>query len=210
MLEIFTFPLGPLSNNTYLLVDDVSQEAVLVDPSFESHLIAEKIISEKLILSQIWLTHGHFDHIVGARLYSEFRQPPVPIGLHPDDLDLYHQGGGADRFGIEMPPMPEPTIFFQDGQILSIGAEQVEVRHTPGHTRGHVIFYVPQASAALVGDVIFFESIGRTDLPGGSSTRLLKLIYTRVLNLPPETRLLSGHGDETTVEHEKEFNPYIR
>jgi hydroxyacylglutathione hydrolase len=209
-LEIIPYALGPLANNSYLLVDNQTRQAVIVDPSFESHVIASKIIDDRLQLTQVWLTHAHFDHIAGAKLYSEFSQPPLPIGLHPDDLDLYRQGGGAAQFGIEMPAMPEPTLFFSDKQVLMVGQEPLEVRHTPGHSRGHVIFYAAQANAALVGDLIFYEGVGRTDLPGGSSTKLLKSIYTQVLTLPPETRLLPGHGEETSVEHEKEYNPFIR
>ena len=135
-LNITAYDLGPLSNNTYLLVDTITSQAVIVDPSFDSHIIAEKIIADKLHLVQIWLTHAHFDHIAGAKLFSEFSQPPLPIGLHPDDLDLYHQGGGAGEFGIKMPTMPEPTLFFRDKQVLRVGEEPVEVRHTPGHSPG--------------------------------------------------------------------------
>ncbi len=209
-LEIVSYALGPLSNNTYLLIDTATSQAVIVDPSFESHVVAEKIIADKLRLTQIWLTHAHFDHIVGVKLFSEFGQPPLPIGLHPDDLDLYHQGGGANQFGIKIPVMPEPTLFFHDKETLMVGEEPIEVRHTPGHSPGHVIFYAAQNATALVGDLIFLEGVGRTDLPGGSSTRLLRSIYTQILNLPPETRLLTGHGEETTVRYEKENNPYIR
>ena len=208
-LEILTYRLGPLDNNTYLLVDSQTRECVIVDPTFESHLIAEKILGDRLRLTQIWLTHAHFDHIAGARLYSEFSQPPVPVGLHPDDLELYRAGGSAAEFGITMPPMPEPALLFEHGQQVFVGQEALEVRHTPGHSRGHVIFYAPQANAALVGDLIFKHGVGRTDLPGGSSTQLLKSIYTQVLTLPVETRLLSGHGPETTVQDEVDENPYL-
>ena len=209
-LEIFPYTLGPLENNTYLLVDTVTRQAVIVDPSFESHQIAKKILTEKLHLTQIWLTHAHFDHIAGAKLYSEFSQPPLPISLHREDLNLFHEGGGAPMFGIQMPEMPEPSRFFEHGQQVFVGQELLEVRHTPGHSRGHIILYAPQAAAALVGDLIFKHAVGRTDLPGGSSTQLLKSIYTQVLSLPPETRLLSGHGPETTVQEEVANNPYLR
>ncbi|MCX7975771.1 MAG: MBL fold metallo-hydrolase [Bellilinea sp.] len=208
-LEILTFSLGPLDNNTYLLVDTATKEAVIVDPTFDSHQIAQVILERKIKLTQIWLTHAHFDHIAGAKLFSQFSEPPLPIGIHRDDLELYLTGGGAGLFGIQMPDMPEPTLFFEHGQILQVGEEEIEVRHTPGHSRGHVIFYAPQANAAIVGDLIFQNGVGRTDLPGGSSTQLLKSIYQQVLTLPPETRLLPGHGPETTVQEEADNNPYL-
>lgn len=209
-LEIFTFSLGPLDNNTYLLVDTNTSEAVIIDPTFDSQQVLQVILERKLHLTQVWLTHAHFDHIAGAKLFSQLSQPPLPIGIHRDDLELYLTGGGAGMFGIQMPEMPQPSFFFEHGQILRVGQEEVEVRHTPGHSRGHVIFYAPQASAAVVGDLIFQSGVGRTDLPGGSSTQLLKSIYQQVLTLPPETRLLPGHGDETTVQDEADHNPYLK
>lgn len=208
-LEIFTFSLGPLDNNTYLLVDTNTSEAVIIDPTFDSQQVLQVILERKLHLTQVWLTHAHFDHIAGAKLFSQLSQPPLPIGIHRDDLELYLTGGGAGMFGIQMPEMPQPSLFFEHGQILRVGEEEVEVRHTPGHSRGHVIFYAPQASAAVVGDLIFQNGVGRTDLPGGSSTQLLKSIYQQVLTLPPETRLLPGHGEETTVQDEADHNPYL-
>ena len=209
-LEIFTFSLGPLDNNTYLLVDTTTSEAVIIDPTFDSQQVLQVILERKLHLTQVWLTHAHFDHIAGAKLFSQLSQPPLPIGIHRDDLELYLTGGGAGMFGIQMPEMPQPSLFFEHGQILRVGQEEVEVRHTPGHSRGHVIFYAPQANAAVVGDLIFQNGVGRTDLPGGSSTQLLKSIYQQVLTLPPETRLLPGHGDETTVQDEADHNPYLK
>lgn len=208
-LDILTYPLGPLGNNTYLLIDRASRQAVIVDPTFDSHHILTALLKEKLTLTQIWLTHAHFDHTAGAKLFSETRQPPVPIGLHPADLDLYHSGGGASAFGIDMIELPEPVIFFEHGQLLNVGDEQVEVRHTPGHSPGHVVFYASQANAVLTGDLIFLNGIGRTDLPGGSSEQLLQSIYHHVLSLPPETRLLPGHGPASTVQEEIESNPYL-
>ncbi|MEN4011218.1 MAG: MBL fold metallo-hydrolase [Bellilinea sp.] len=208
-LEILTFSLGPLQNNAYLLIDTESNQAIIVDPTFDSHHIVQTILKRGIRLEQIWLTHAHFDHIAGAKLFSELSQPPLPIGIHPDDLELYRSGGGAGMFGINMPEMPEPSLFFEHGQRLKVGSEEIEVRHAPGHSRGHVIFYAPQAKAAIVGDLIFQNSVGRTDLPGASSTQLLKSIYTQVLTLPAETRLLPGHGEETTVQDEADNNPYL-
>lgn len=208
-IEIFSYTLGPLQNNTYLVYDPDTNQAAVVDPSFDSQKVAEKIYTEQINLSQIWLTHAHFDHVAGVRLFAELGKN-VSIYLHPDDLDLYHEGGGAADFGLKMPALPEPTDWFEHQQILSLGSQTVEIRHTPGHSAGSVVIYAAQAGAALVGDLIFYEGVGRTDLAGGSSTKLLRSIYTQIFSLPDETRLLSGHGDETTVKHEKAHNPFVR
>jgi hydroxyacylglutathione hydrolase len=208
-LEIITFPLGPLANNTYLLVDSTTQLGVIVDPTFESHHVVDTILKEKITLLAVWLTHAHFDHTAGAKLFSELHQPPLPIGLHPADLDLYHSGGNAGMFGIDMIKLPEPILFFEDGQHLDIGDQAVEVIHAPGHTQGHVLFYAAQVSSLLTGDLIFKNGVGRTDLPGGDAQQLMASIYHHVLSLPLETRLLPGHGPETTVQAEVDNNPYL-
>lgn len=208
-LEIYTYTLGPLANNTYVLVDTLTGQAVVVDPTFDCHHIAQAITKAGWKPYQIWLTHAHFDHTSGVDDIAKMTEPPVPIGIHRDDLSLYNSGGGADQFGIPAQKLPDPAIFFEHGLQISIGTEQVEVLHTPGHTPGHVVFYIPQNHTALVGDLIFKNGIGRTDLPGGSMTKILNSIYKFILTLPAETRLLSGHGPETTVEEEAEFNPYL-
>lgn len=208
-LEIHTYTLGPLANHTYVLIDASSKLAVVVDPTFDSRHIVKAIVEGGWKPYQIWLTHAHFDHSSGIPDIAKMTEPPVPVGIHRADLDLYHSGGGADQFGIPVQTLPEPSIFFEHGQIVSIGAEQVEVLHTPGHSPGHIVFHIPQKRTALVGDLIFKNGIGRTDLPGGSMTKILNSIYKSILTLPGETRLLSGHGPETTVAEEAEFNPYF-
>lgn len=208
-LEIFTYALGPMDNNTYLLLDSGIKEAVLVDPTFDSQLLLPKLIQENLKLTALWLTHAHFDHTAGVRLFHEFHQPPVPIGLHPGDLELYRTGGGANYFGIEMIALPDPQISFEHGQQLRVGSHPVEVRHTPGHSAGHVIFYIQENEAVLTGDLIFKGGVGRTDLRGGSNRLLLKSIYEQVFTLPPQTAVLPGHGPATTVQDELEGNPYL-
>lgn len=208
-LEIHTHTLGPMANNTYVLVDPSTRHCVIIDPAYNSRYILPEIEKNGWLPTQIWLTHAHFDHTAGIAEIRAGVDSDLPVGIHPQDLELYHRGGGADLFGIDPPTLPEPAIFFEHEQILTIGAERIEVRHTPGHSPGHVIFYLPNNSTALVGDLIFKNGVGRTDLSGGSMPSLLKSIYTLVFTLPPETRLLSGHGPESTVAEEKEYNPYL-
>ncbi len=208
-LEINSFVLGPFQTNTYLAGDDQTGDAVVIDPSFDSEVILEVVRKKKWHIQEIWLTHAHFDHFAGTGAVAAAFQPSPRVRLHPDDLDLWRSGGNARNFGVAFDPGPEPTLGFAHGQKLAIGEVGVEVRHAPGHTRGHVVLYCASAKALFCGDVIFKESIGRTDLPGGDYDTLLNSIRIQVLTLPDETRLLSGHGPESTVGEERRENPFL-
>ncbi|HEX9017670.1 MAG TPA: MBL fold metallo-hydrolase [Anaerolineaceae bacterium] len=208
-LEILTLQLGPMENNTYLLADAATGEAVVIDPSFDSQLVQDEAAQRGWRLQAVWLTHAHFDHIAGVKLIAEAANPPLPVGLHPADLPIWREGGGARLFGLKIDPGPKPSILFTADQKLQVGQHIIQVRHTPGHTPGHVVFYAPEASAVICGDLIFYRGVGRTDLPGGDPEQLIHSIHTHIMSLPPETRLLSGHGPETTVGEEAAENPYL-
>ncbi len=207
-LILKSFVLGPLQNNTFLLIDEDSREAALIDPAFGVQAVEETLIRENWRLTAIWLTHAHFDHFAGAALAANFA-PAVPIGIHPLDLPLWQEDGGARNFGFAFERGPEPAFFFADNQILSLGKSQIEVRHVPGHSPGHILFYSSELNSALVGDLIFFHGIGRTDLPGGSEKTLYQSIYSRVFSLPDTTRLFPGHGQITSVQEEKRWHGLI-
>lgn len=208
-LEIHSFVLGPLENNTYLLADAETGSAVIVDPAMGVQGILPQIQAQGWMLQAVWLTHAHFDHTTGIAALFNALGRTLPVGLHPADLDLYLQGGGAAGFGFHHRPGPQPSIQFAHADQLSVGNEILEVRHTPGHTPGHVIFYSSAAQSVLVGDVIFAGGVGRTDLPGGSWRQLRKSILDQVFTLPPETRIFSGHGKETSVGVEQDTNPFF-
>ncbi|HSG45095.1 MAG TPA: MBL fold metallo-hydrolase, partial [Anaerolineales bacterium] len=131
------------------------------------------------------------------------------VALHPNDHVLWRAGGGAALFGFDIDPGPEPTIDFVHGQKLKLGNYEFEVRFTPGHTTGHCLLYVASENICFCGDLIFNGSVGRTDLPGGNWEQLVKSIEEQVFIMPDETRLLSGHGPETTVGNEKASNPFV-
>lgn len=208
-LLIETFTLGPIGNNTYLIIDPVTHSAALIDPSFEIQHVIKRVRQAAYNLEQIWLTHAHFDHIAGVHLLAGSRTPPLPVSLHPGDLPLYHDLGGARKFGFHVQAGPEPSVLLAHRQSLTIGEILVEVRHTPGHTPGHVVFYAPSAGVVFCGDLIFYGSVGRTDLPGGNHRQLIESIQAQILSLPPQTRLFSGHGPETTVGDEIANNPFL-
>jgi hydroxyacylglutathione hydrolase len=205
---VLSYVLGPLENNTYLLADPESREAALIDPSYDVETALADARKRGLRVSLVLLTHAHFDHIAGVTTAAG--AGVAQIALHAADLDLYRQGGGASQFGLPFEAGPEPTLLLSDGQTIMIGAVEVKVHHTPGHTAGHVIFVCSEAGTAFCGDLIFAGSVGRTDLPGGSHTQLMKSIRREILPLPPETTLLPGHGPATTVAEEIDSNPFLQ
>jgi len=209
MLEIIPLVLGPVGTNTYLVADPLCHSAVVVDPAWDGELILEESTRHKWNIEQIWLTHAHFDHIGGIAGIVKGIHPIPKIALHPADLPLYSIQGGAAYFGMRITVGPEPTVHLSHGLKLTLGGNIFEVRHCPGHTPGHVVFYCATEKVIFCGDVIFWGGIGRTDLPGGNYDTLIQSIYSQILILPNETRLFSGHGGETTVGYERRENPFL-
>ena len=209
MLEIVPFILGPVQTNAYLVADSDTGDAAVIDPAWDGQLILDEARNRKWRIAHLWYTHAHFDHIGGAGTIADGLNPLPLVALHPADHVLWRAEGGAPLFGFKIDPGPEPTIDLHQGQILKLGGVEFEVRFTPGHTPGHCIFYASAFKVCFCGDLIFQNSVGRTDLPGGDWEALLNSIQTQVFNLPDDTRLLSGHGPETTVGQEKRFNPFV-
>jgi hydroxyacylglutathione hydrolase len=209
MLEIIQLVLGPVGTNAYIVADAQSREAVVIDPAWDGEVIREEAQRRGWHIRQVWLTHAHFDHIGGIAALVRGIQPAPMIALHPADRPIYDAGGGAALFGMRIETPPEPSVQLQHGQHLEIGDRSFEVRHCPGHTPGHVVFYCAAEKVVFSGDVIFGGSIGRTDLPGGSYDMLIHSIRTQILSVPNDTRLLSGHGGETSVGVERMDNPFL-
>jgi hydroxyacylglutathione hydrolase len=209
MLEIITMVLGPVATNAYLIGDTNIHAAMVIDPAWDGELIVEEARRRNWQIQQIWLTHAHFDHIGGIEGIIKAIAPAPQIALHPSDLPLYSAHGGAALFGMRIGAAPEPKVRLKHGQNLTLGERSFEVRHCPGHTPGHVVFYCAAEKVMFCGDVIFWGSIGRTDLPGGDYDTLMRSIHTQILTLPNDTRLLSGHGGETTVGAERRDNPFL-
>jgi hydroxyacylglutathione hydrolase len=209
MLELISMVLGPVETNSYLAADTQTQEAVVIDPAWDGHIIAREAQRRGWRITGIWLTHAHFDHIAGVSGIVEHVQPAPPVAMHPADLPLWESQGGAPFFGMRINPGPRPSLSLSHAQLLRLGGYSFEVRYAPGHTPGHVVFYCAAEKLVFCGDVIFMSGIGRTDLPGGSYQTLIRSIQEQILSLPDETRLLSGHGPETTVGKERQDNPFL-
>lgn len=209
MLEIVRFTLGPVQTNAYLIADSETGTAAVIDPAWEGETIRLEAERRGWRVEQVWITHAHFDHIGGLADLVRGLNPIPVIALHPAERPLWEMGGGAALFGFALPLLPPPTLDLAHGQTLTLGSLTFEVRHAPGHTPGLCVFYCAQAGICFCGDLIFQGSVGRTDLPGGSWEALVESIRTQIFTLPDETRLLSGHGDETTVGEEKMFNPFV-
>ena len=204
-----TFTGGGFGQNAYLTVCEPSRSVAAIDPGAAAASMVEAIVADGLDLRAIFLTHAHVDHVEGVGAVRA-RWPDVPIWLHPDALGMYTRAPvQAAMFGIRMAPQPDPTHELAHGQRLDIGGCALDVRSAPGHAPGHVILVAPDKRYALVGDVVFQGSIGRTDLPGGDYGTLMKSIRDQVLTLPDDAVLYSGHGPPTTVGRERRSNPFV-
>jgi hydroxyacylglutathione hydrolase len=209
-VTVEVFSGGSFAENGYLVRCEESNRAAVVDPGGAAEGMVARLEEWGAELEAILLTHAHLDHVEGIPRIRAYA-PDVPIHLHEDDLPLYYGvPQQAAAFGLSVGSLPDPDARLEAGQEIRVGESvRFEVRFTPGHSPGHVILVSEGDGLALVGDVIFRGSIGRTDLPGGDLKTLMTSIRQQVLTLPDDTRLLSGHGPETTVELERVGNPFL-
>ena len=206
-MEIVRYELGPMANNTYLIIDESTRDAALIDPSFDSESLWPEIEQRKLNIRYILNTHAHFDHIIGNAFYVQ--KTGAPLALHRDDLErLRALPETARRYHFEAGPSPDPDLYLEHGQTLALGETSIRIVHTPGHSPGSVTFLFDDV--AIVGDVLFEGSIGRTDFPGCSLQTLLHSIRTELLSLPDATKVLPGHNEPTTIGKERVSNPHIQ
>ncbi len=205
-MKMWTRPVGPFQMNTYVLWEEDSKAAMVIDPGDEISKIRDVIKKEGLKVERIVLTHGHIDHVAHAEtLHQELK---VPMLLHKDDWDMAAATPQqALMFGL--PPGPTPQIDGElvEGENVGFGAVEFDIVHTPGHSPGSVTLVHPEL--AIVGDVIFAGSIGRTDLPGGNMRVLQSTIMQKIVTLDPKLALYPGHGPPTTVENELRTNPFV-
>jgi hydroxyacylglutathione hydrolase len=199
----------PFQQNCTILWDSNSKEAAVIDPGGDVEDILEALRSENLRPAQILLTHGHIDHAGGAEALAEALQIPI-IGPGVEDTFLLKALEASGRqYGMMGVRNCNPTRFLKHGDEVTIGSLRFEVRHCPGHTPGHVVFFNTDSRLAIVGDVIFQGSVGRTDLPKGSQQALLKSIREQILTMGDDVAFLCGHGNPSTVGRERQSNPFL-
>jgi hydroxyacylglutathione hydrolase len=204
-----TFPVGPLHCNCTILGDEVTHEAVVVDPGDNIPEILSRLHKHGLTLRQIVITHAHIDHVGGAVLLK--KATGAPVFLNRNDLGLLGaMEMQAGWLGIPTPEVASPDASAEDGLTVGLTTLPAEVIHTPGHTPGSICLLFPQQQLLLAGDTLFAGSIGRTDLPGGDGRQILRSLRDRLMVLPETTRVLPGHGPETTIGEEKQSNPFLQ
>jgi glyoxylase-like metal-dependent hydrolase (beta-lactamase superfamily II) len=200
--------VGPLGVNCFVLGCATTREGVVIDPGGDMDRISEAVKRHDLKIRYIINTHGHFDHVGGNRKAVEAFGAQLLI--HKDDSSMLGRAAEvAHMYGMQGENSPEPNDFLTNGMELSFGTHRIKVLYTPGHTQGGCCLYLEADHKIITGDTLFADSIGRTDLPGGSHDQLLSSIRTSLFTLPDDVIAYPGHGPETTIGHEKRNNPYF-
>jgi glyoxylase-like metal-dependent hydrolase (beta-lactamase superfamily II) len=212
MIKIETFVYNPFSENTYLLYDG-SGECIIIDAGCEAQVEKDEITAyiEEKGLKPVKLvnTHCHVDHILGVSFLA--KKYDLPFYFHEAEKVLFaHSKTQAEYFGLKLELPPEPAGYIKDGDRISFGDSCLEAIHIPGHSPGGILLHDPDQKNLISGDVLFQQSIGRTDLPGGDYDSLVGGIKSRILVLDPQTVVYPGHGPTTTIGEEKAGNPFLR
>jgi hydroxyacylglutathione hydrolase len=209
-LEVRGVVVGLFQENCWIVGSRQRGEGCVIDPGDEPEEILALARDMGVRITRVLASHAHLDHIMAARAIVE--ATGAPFLLHEADLPIAHNMPAAARswLGHDVPPAPPPDAFPRDGDDIEVAGVTLTVLHTPGHTPGSLSLYAREAGLLFSGDTLFRESIGRVDLPGGDFHQIARSITERLYTLPPDTRVLPGHMQETTIAHERVNNPFIR
>lgn len=209
-MEIFRKEMGPLETNAYVV--SVDKSCIVIDPGFpkESVELAEYILERGLEVEYIIATHGHFDHVLGVDRFRERLGYKPKFYIHVNDMELLARAGDALQrfFGVYVDP-PKPDSYLYGGERFTLNGLVFEIIHTPGHTRGSICIYIESEKIMFTGDTLFRGSIGRYDFPESDQT-LMRSSLERLAGMDPEIRIFPGHGNESTLKNELEFNIPLR
>jgi len=199
--------VGPLACNCYVVGEEATRLAIVIDPGGDAEELATEITEQRLIITAIVATHAHFDHIIAAERLRALTG--APFILHDDDRPLldWMQESGRLFLGVELPPPPEVDTSAKEGDHITAGEVALEVVHTPGHSPGSISLVAPDV--VFSGDTLFASSIGRTDLPGGDGQALLDAVRSKLFTLDGDLAVYPGHGPTTTLETERAHNPFV-
>ena len=202
-------PVGILQCNCSIFGDEQSREAIVVDPGDDIAKITALLDRHGLTVKAIVITHAHIDHIGGAAQLKALTG--APVYMNQNDAELYaHLDTQASWLGVEPPSRTEVDSPAREGDQLTLGDARFHILHTPGHTQGSICIWIPAENKLVAGDTLFRDSIGRTDLPGGDGKQIIRSIHEKLMPLPDETIVIPGHGDNTTIGREKQFNYFLR
>lgn len=211
MIQIKTFTCNPYQENSYFLFDE-SRECVIVDPGMytgdEQNAVLKYIAENRLKPVLLLNTHCHIDHVLGNKfIYDTYGLRPQ--FHHGEEIVLNAVVSYAPQMGIRYEVSPLPEIYLSEGGTIEFGTSKLDILFAPGHSPAHLCFYSPDDRFVVGGDVLFRESIGRTDLPGGNHDQLIQNIHDKLFTLPDDCTVYPGHGPSTTIGYEKTHNPFL-
>jgi hydroxyacylglutathione hydrolase len=212
VLTVKPFTFNPFEENTYIVFAE-NGHAIIIDPGMyhagEDKILFDFISEKGLSVQQIILTHCHLDHVFGV--YSAITKYKVPMAFHALETDIYTWAtAAAMKYGLQIGLLPDPDYFIKENDTIMLGANELNILFTPGHSPGHICLYSSTDKFVIAGDTLFYNSIGRTDLPGGHHATLEQSIKNVLYVLPEDVVVYNGHGQATTIGREKLHNSFVR
>ncbi|MCI8484663.1 MAG: MBL fold metallo-hydrolase [Lachnospiraceae bacterium] len=206
-MKIEQYCVGEVATNCYFLINDETKEMLVIDPGDSAKMLAEKIRQKNLNPQAVLLTHGHFDHAMGAEELAEIFG--IKIYAHEAEKSTLEQPGRNVSSMIGRGESYHADVFVTDKEVLKLAGMEIQVLHTPGHTEGGCCYYLEQEKVLFSGDTLFCQSVGRTDFPGGSMSKIVRSIKEKLLVLPDDVKVYPGHMDLTTIGGERTGNPFL-